>query len=70
MKGAQIDEMQLRLCIESHLTDYDKLVADDFDSYFIERAKRLLGVIESTMGKTISDKSAEQTVQQFGCSLE
>lgn len=70
MKKAQIDESQLRLRIESHLIDYDKLIADDFDSYFIERAKRLLRVIESAMGKAIADKGAEQTIQQFGCSLE
>ena len=70
MKKAQIDESQLRLRVESHLIDYKAFIADDFDSYFIARAKRLLGVIESAMGKNVADKNAEQTIQQFGCSLE
>lgn len=69
-KKAQIDEAQLRQRIESHLIDYDALIKNDFDAYFIARSKRLLDVIERAMGKTVADKSSEQTIQQFGCSLE
>lgn len=70
MKKAEIDEAQLRMRVESHLIDYDSFIADDFDAYFIARAKRLLAVIEGAMGKTVADKSAEHTINQFGCSLE
>lgn len=49
---------------------YDSFIADDFDTYFIARAKRLLAVIEGAMGKTVADKGAEHTIRQFGCSLE
>ena len=70
MKEAEITEDVLRARIESNLVDYDLLVANDFDNYFIDRAKKLLTVIEKAMGKTIADKSSEQTIQQFGCSLE
>lgn len=70
IKKAEIDESQLRLRVESHLVDYDSFVSDDFETYFIARAKRLLSVIEGAMGKSIADKGAEHTVQQFGCSLE
>ena len=70
IKKANIDEAQLRMRVESHLVDYDAFIADDFDAYFIARAKRLLAVIESAMGKSVADKGAEHTVHQFGCSLE
>ncbi|MHC1694000.1 MAG: DUF262 domain-containing protein [Eubacteriales bacterium] len=69
MKNAQIDELQLRIHVESHLIDYDALIANEFDKYFIARAKRLLTVIENVMGKYVADKGSEQTIQQFGCSL-
>ena len=49
--------------------DYDALVRDDFDSYFVDRAKKLLGLIEKAMGKPVSDRDAEITIEQFGASL-
>lgn len=70
MKKAEIDEAELRFRIESHLVNYDYLTADDFDHYFIARAKAILKVIEAAMGKTIADKGSEQTIKEYGCSLE
>lgn len=70
MKKAEIDEAELKYRVESHLINYDFLVSDDFDHYFIARAKAILKVIEGAMGKTISDKGAEQTIKEYGCSLE
>ncbi len=70
MKKAEIDESDLRLRVESHLVNYDYLVSNDFDKYFIARAKAILKVIEEAMGKTIADKGAEQTIKEYGCSLE
>ncbi len=70
MKKAEIDEDELRFRIESHLVNYDYLIADDFDHYFIARAKAILKVIEAAMGKTIADKGSEQTIKEYGCSLE
>lgn len=70
MKNAEIDETALTERVESHLVDYKALVSDDFDAYFIDRAKRIMRVIEKTMGKSIADKGSEQTIQLFGCSLE
>ena len=70
MKKAEIDEVELRFRIESHLINYDYLIADDFDHYFIARAKAILKVIEAAMGKTIADKGSEQTIKEYGCSLE
>lgn len=65
--GLQTDQLQKR--IESHLISYDYLSHDDFDNYFIDRAKRLLDSIEEAMGKPVSDRGTENTLQQFGQSL-
>ena len=67
VQGLTEEELQNR--IESHLIDYTALVADDFDAYFIDRAKKLLGLIEKAMGKQVSDKDSEATIEQFGTSL-
>lgn len=70
IKAAEIDEDQLRLRVESHLINYDAFIRDDFDTYFIDRAKAIMSVIESVMGKAISDKGSEQTIKEYGVSLE
>lgn len=70
MKAAQIDETQLRLRVESHLVNYAAFIQDDFDTYFIDRAKAIMKVIEGAMEKTISDKGSEQTINSYGVSLE
>lgn len=69
MKKAEIDEYQLKARVESHLIAYNYFIIDDFDHYFIERAKAILSVIEDAMGKTIADKGSEQTIKEYGCSL-
>ena len=62
-------EEELKDRIESHLVDYSALVANDFDTYFVNRAKELLALIEKAMGKQVSDKGSEETIEQFGQSL-
>ena len=69
MADANIDEDQLRQRIESHMINYVALSSDDFDAYFIDRAKRLLAIIEKAMGKQVADRSSEQTINAFGTSL-
>jgi hypothetical protein len=64
-----LTEEALRQRVESHCINYDVFVANNFDAYFIDRAKKLLVLIEKAMGKPISDKSAENTIEQFGSSL-
>ena len=46
-----LTEDDLRKRIESHLINYDALVSDDFNTYFIDRAQKLLNLIEDAMGK-------------------
>lgn len=70
MNKTAIDETELKYRVESHLINYGYFIVDDFGNYFIERAKAILKVIEKAMGKTIADKGAEQTIKEYGCSLE
>ena len=70
MNKATIDDMELKRRVESHLINYEYFIVNDFDNYFIERAKAILKVIEEAMGKTIADKGSEQTIKEYGCSLE
>ena len=51
------------------MINYEALAADDFDSYFIDRAKKLLTIIENAMGKQVADRGSEQTINAFGESL-
>lgn len=68
-KVSGLTEAELKERIESHCVDYDALVRDDFNSYFVDRAKKLLRLIEKAMGKPVSDRDAEITIEQFGASL-
>ncbi len=70
LREAEIDDNEFRQRIESNLIDYDKFMADDFDGYFIDRAKKIIKIIEKAMGKSVADKGSEQTILQFGCSLD
>lgn len=54
----------------THLIDVDDFRADRFDEYFIKRAKALLGLIGSAIGKPITNLGDEDVVSAFGSSLE
>lgn len=69
-KQAQINEDELKSRVESHLINYELFIKDDFNNYFVDRAKAILRVIEEAMGKSIADKSSEQTIKLYGCKLE
>ena len=68
-KNISITPDDLKKRIESHLIDYNLLVQDDFNDYFIDRAKKLLALIEKAMGKPVADKDTDTTKAQFGTSL-
>lgn len=64
-----ITEADLKARVESHIVNYEAFRNDDFDTYFIERAKGLLSLIEKAMGKQVSDRGSEAVIEQFGCKL-
>ena len=69
MQSASIDSAEFRKRIESNLIDYESFIADDFNAYFIDRAKKLLRLIEQVMGKPVTDKDSQQTIELYGASL-
>ena len=64
-----ITEQEFRARAESNFIDYDMFMADDFEGFFVDRARKLLRLIEQVMGKPITDKDSEQTIGLYGASL-
>lgn len=69
MSNKGLTEEQIREAVSSHKIDYDLLVADDFEQFFIDRAIRILDRIELAMGKTITGRDSAETIKFFGNSL-
>lgn len=62
--GADLDKF-----ITSHKIDITSIRTDDFDGFFVNRAKALLDLISSAMGKTISNRDSDETIAAFGDKL-
>jgi len=69
MFGKGLSEDLVKKAVESHKVNYDYLVEDNFDAYFIDRAKQLLNRIEKATGKAISGRDSEETINEYGQSL-
>ena len=69
MANKGLDQQKIKEAIVSHKVNYDYLAADDFDAYFIDRAKSLLNRIEEATGKAISGRDSEETIREYGVSL-
>jgi len=65
----QVSSAMLDEYLESHLIDVDYCRADDFNGYFIKRAKMILDAIEKATGKVISGRDSELVVRDFGGKL-
>jgi len=55
--------------VETHWIDHTLLRNNDFQKYFVDRAKKLLAAIETATGRTISGKDADEVKQTFGEAL-
>jgi hypothetical protein len=66
----EIEEDELKEYIESHLIDYNLLSQNQFEEFIINRAKKILNVIEDATGKKITDRSSEEVINYFGESLQ
>lgn len=55
--------------LETHLIDASLCRADNFDEYFLDRAKKILDLIENVTGKKISGRDSELVIKDFGGSL-
>ncbi len=69
MANKGLDQVKIVEAIESHKVNYNHLASDDFDAYFIDRAKQLLDRIEKAMGKSVSGRDSEETIREFGIAL-
>ena len=69
MANKGLDQQMIHDAIVSHKVNYDYLAADDFDAYFIDRAKQLLNRIEKAMGKAVSGRDSEETIREYGVAL-
>ena len=72
-KKAQIGSAQLDGLLEGHLVPAQRLRADDFDRFFVERRERLCVLVEEAMGKTVQRDvdagEAEEGSEQFEASM-
>lgn len=69
MKNKGLSDELILQALESHKINSSWLMADDFNQYFVDRAKRLLNRIERATGKTVSGRDSEETIREFGISL-
>ena len=69
MKNKGLSDKMVATAISSHKVDYNLLVTDQFDAYFIDRAIKLLDRIEIATGKKISGRDSEETKKEYGVPL-
>lgn len=69
MANKGLKQVEIQEAIESHKVSYAHLVLDDFNAYFIDRAKQLLDRIEQATGKSVSGRDSEETIREFGVAL-
>lgn len=69
MANKGLVQAKIQEAIESHKVNYAYLSTDNFEAYFIDRAKQLLDRIEQATGKSISGRDSEETMREFGVKL-
>jgi hypothetical protein len=69
IRDRHVDSADFDRYMATHVVDVDLLRADDFDGYFVERAKGLINLIADAMGKPVSNLDGEDVVEGFGATL-
>lgn len=64
-----LKDQEVRDAIESHKINYELLKDNKFNSFIIDRAKKLLDRISKAIGKNVSGRDSEETIKAFGSSL-
>jgi hypothetical protein len=70
VKSGNVTEDCLNSALKSHLINVTNIRADDFAEYFVNRAKSLLKLISSAMGKKVQNLNSDEVIKEFGASLE
>lgn len=68
-KNYQMPSQRLDEILRSHLVEPTLIRADKFDDFIRDRAIGLLDLIEVAMGKQVTGRDSEETIQVFGGSL-
>jgi hypothetical protein len=69
-KSNHVERTNLDRYIKTHKIDINDLRNDNFDEFFIKRAKSLLGLISGAMSKSISNLNGEDIIAGFGGPLD
>jgi len=69
IRDTGVAEEKIDEALESHCINPALLKSDSFDAFIVDRAKRLLDLIESAIGKAVSGRESDSTVQLFGETL-
>ena len=69
VKNKNVSSDQLEINIASHQIKGDFLHSNDFNNFFIYRAKSLLELIGKAMGRPIGGRDSEEVINVFGASL-
>lgn len=56
--------------VSTHLIDLNYIRNDKFDEYFVARAKSILDLISTAMGKSVSNLDSDDVINEFGKSLK
>lgn len=56
--------------VSTHLIDVNYIRNDKFDEYFVARAKSILDLISTAMGKSVSNLDSDDVINEFGKSLK
>ncbi|MGL6196270.1 MAG: GmrSD restriction endonuclease domain-containing protein [Thermoguttaceae bacterium] len=62
-------DMEINELLATHLIDIKSMRVDDFDVFFIKRAKSLLDLIGKAMGKAITGLDSQEVIEEYGESL-
>lgn len=68
-KKGQVNPPVLDSYLESHWIDPSLARSDNFDTFIIERAKKLLDAIETATGRAITGRDSQDVINAFGGSL-
>jgi hypothetical protein len=69
IKDKHVAEEDFDTYMSTHLDNVELLRADDFDAYFVERAKGIINLISDAMGKTVTNLDGDDVVEGFGAAL-
>ena len=69
-KDDHVTASDLDAFIETHAVNPELMRKDDFEDYFIQRAKSLVQMIGDAMGKPVTNLAGEDVMEAFGAPLE